>query len=310
MRILITGGAGFIGSHVADALIDAGHEVAVVDNFSTGKKENIPKAVSEVFEGDVTDAPWLAEVVAKYQPDVVNHHAAQISVTVSERDPMTDAIHNVIGKLSVLEAVRALDKRVKLIYASSGGAMYGAAEPGVPFTEESPTRPLSPYGLSKNIAEQYAWLYNRMYGVPTIVLRYSNVYGPRQNPHGEAGVCAIFSDRMSRGDECRIFGDGNQVRDYVFVKDVAAANVAALLYEGDDYFNICTGNPVTTKEVFDTFARHFKYTLPVVLAPERKGDLPYSLLDGSKAANALGWKSSVDFNEGSRQTAQWYTNDN
>lgn len=304
MRILITGGAGFIGSHVADAFLAAGHTVYVFDNLSTGKRENVPSGATLIV-GDLTDAESINKAIAEVKPDVVDHHAAQISVTASVKDPVHDATTNILGTLNLLQAVVTHAPQAKLIYASSGGAMYGIPEEQ-PYAETSTAQAAAPYGLSKYVAEQYVWLYARLHGLRATVLRYANVYGPRQDPHGEAGVCAIFAERMHAGDPVTIYGDGSAVRDYVFVGDVAAANVAVLENGTGESFNICTGIPTSTQTVYETFKQAMGYALDAAYQPLRAGEAVRSLLSPTKAERDLSWKASVSFGDGVEQTATWY----
>jgi UDP-glucose 4-epimerase len=304
MRILVTGGAGFIASHVVDAYLAAGHDVAVLDNLSSGKRENLPPHIP-VYVGSVQDRTYVRQVVQEFQPDVINHHAAQIVVAASLRDSFHDAESNILGMNSILMAMIEFAPQAKLIYASSGGAMYGVTEE-MPYTETSTPSPQSPYGLSKYVAEQYVWMYAKLHNLKATVLRYSNVYGPRQNPHGEAGVCAIYSDRMLTNQPVIIFGDGSSTRDYVFVGDAARANVAALDRGDGESFNIATAREVSITEVFDTLAAEFEYTLEKEYAPLREGEHQKSLCDNKKAREILGWQPEVSFKDGAAQMADWY----
>lgn len=304
MKILVVGGAGFIGSHVVGAYLEAGHEVGVMDDFSTGKKTNLPASV-EIFEGSVEDAGFVVEVVKKFAPEVVNHHAAQISVVASTREPALDAQRNIVGTINVLEAVRQTPSVKKVIYASSGGAMYGNPA-ALLCDEDTPAHPLSPYALSKHTAERYVWLFSELAGFKATVLRYSNVYGPRQDPHGEAGVCAIFSLAMLEGKPATIFGDGTQVRDYVYVEDVATANLLALEKGDGEAFNIATGVGTSTRQVFDTLMSETHYPLEPVMKPGRPGEIQAITLSADKAKQGLGWEPKIDFETGSQKTVGWY----
>lgn len=310
MKILVTGGAGFIGSNIVDLYVADGHEVLVVDNFSTGKESNLSKAVGKMLsieKLDIRDGEALKAVVSRFQPDIINHHAGQISVSASSVMPVEDASINIIGTLNLLEAMRHAAPQAKLIYATSGGAMYGPHRDENPHHEGSESSPLSPYGLSKHTAERYIWLYSNLYGICAIVLRYANVYGPRQDPHGEAGICAIFTQRMIEGLPVTIFGDGTSIRDYVFVQDIAAANLAALESGEGHAFNISTGLGISTREVFDTFKVAADYKLQPLSAPLRSGELNASVLSPFKAMDLLGWKSTVPFSEGIKKTVAWYS---
>lgn len=309
MKILVTGGAGFIGSHVVDSYVKAGHRVVVADNFSSGKRENLAQSAGEflsIHEIDLRDGNELRELVAQVKPDIVNHHAGQISVSVSSERPVDDAMINIIGTLNLLEAIRLEAPAAKLIYATSGGAMYGPHRDSNPHVEGAESFPLSPYGLSKHTAERYVWLYCNLYGLKATVLRYANVYGLRQDPHGEAGVCAIFTQRMTEGLPVTIYGDGSSIRDYVFVGDVARANVAALDRGEGHAFNISTGTGITTKELFDTFKEATGYKLEPLQAPLRPGELHASVLSPFKALDLLGWKHETSFKEGVAKTVEWY----
>jgi UDP-glucose 4-epimerase len=304
MRILVTGGAGFIGSHVVDAYVKAGHTVAVVDNFRTGKKNNIPAGVTH-FEVDITNAEALRSTIATFKPEAVSHHAAQVSVSASVEDPAFDAQQNIIGMVNLLMALQAEAPTAKIIYASSGGAMYGVTEE-LPYSETATPAATAPYGLSKFVAEQYVWLFVKLHGMRATVLRYANVYGPRQDPHGEAGVCAIFAERMQAGQPVTIFGDGTATRDYVYVEDIAAANVAALTKGDGEAVNIATGIEQPTKTVFQELAAAFHYELSPQDAPLRPGEQVRSVLNPAKAVTILGWKAETSFKEGIAKTAAWY----
>lgn len=294
-KILVTGGAGFIGSHVVDAYVSAGHQVAVLDNLSTGQKEYVPSGV-ELFEGDITDRDFVAKVLADWQPTVINHHAAHIQVGYSVQDPQFDAQNNVLGLLNVMEEARNLGTVQKIIMASTGGAMYGDQE--VPFNESMPAQPLSPYGVSKRSGELYLHYYFSQYGINYVVLRYSNVYGPRQNPHGESGVVAIFSEMIEEGKQPVINGEGTNTRDYVYVGDVARANVAALEYGSNGIFNIGTNTETSTNEVFNLVTQAMDVDIPKEHGPARPGEQTRSVLDYSLAKQELGWEPTVSFVEG------------
>jgi UDP-glucose 4-epimerase len=246
MKILVTGGAGFIGSHVVEAYVKAGHEVMVLDNLSTGKREFVPQGV-QLVEADITDRTKIEEVIKNFQPEVINHHAAHIQVGNSVKDPQFDAQNNIIGVLNIMQAAKDVPIK-KIIMASTGGAMYGNKQ--TPFTEEMKEEPVSPYGVSKRSGELYLNYYKEQYGIPFIALRYANVYGPRQNPHGESGVIAIFSEMISEGKKPVINGDGTHTRDYVFVTDVAAANLKALTTDFVGALNIGTGREISTNDVY------------------------------------------------------------
>jgi UDP-glucose 4-epimerase len=307
MRILVTGGAGFIGSHVVDAFIEEGHEVAVLDNFSSGKGENIPPSVI-VYKGLIQDRNFVRGVIQEFKPDIIDHHAAQISVTVSARDSFIDAESNILGTNAILMELIECAPNAKLIYASSGGAMYGNTSE-LPYLETSTPQAHSPYGLSKYVAEQYVWMYAKLHGLQATVLRYANVYGPRQDPHGEAGVCAIFADRMNRGQSVTIYGDGKAIRDYVYVSDVAQANVAALTKAAGEAVNISTGAEISTQDVYQQFSDAFGSATVPEYAPLRKGEVAASVLSPKKAEHVLGWTPQHSFAEGVAKTVKWYKTD-
>lgn len=302
-RVLVTGGAGFIGSHVAEAYLAAGHTVAILDNFSTGLEKNISPGI-EVFRGDVTNRENLHDVLQAFRPTIVNHHAAHIQVGNSVKDPHFDALHNIFGVLNLMEEVRALGTVRKVLMASTGGAMYG--DQPVPFNEKMLPQPLSPYGISKRSGEMYLYFYYAQYGIPFVALRYSNVYGPRQNPHGESGVVAIFMEKILAGQEPVINGEGTNSRDYVYVTDVARANLLATAYEGVGEFNIGTGREITTNEVFQSVVNAVGAAVPEKHGQARPGEQVRSALDFTKARLELGWEPSVPFEIGIQQTAQYF----
>jgi UDP-glucose 4-epimerase len=310
MRVLITGGAGFIGSNLADAYLAAGHEVTVIDNLSSGKRENVPEGAAFV-EMDITD-PALEDVFSGGRFDLVNHHAAQIDVRVSVSDPLLDARINIIGLINLLENCRKQGVG-RFILASSGGVIYGEPE-RLPAVETFPKTPLSPYGVSKFSGESYLFYYHRMYGMRCFTMRYSNVYGPRQDPHGEAGVVAIFSRNHLRGEPPTIFGDGEQQRDYVFVQDVARANLliteaeppAAVSLPDDLAFNVGTGVPTTVNELAAYFNDITGDGFEPVYAPARPGELFRNFLDAGKIHRFVGWSPEVSIREGLEITFNWF----
>lgn len=304
MRILVTGGAGFIGSHVADAFVLAGHEVAVLDNFSTGRDANVNPAAT-VFRVDVRDQAQVAGAVASFRPDVVSHHAAQAEVPKSVADPGNDAHVNIVGGLNLLKA--CVDNQVrKVIFSSTGGALYG--EPDVvPADEDHPVRPLSPYGTSKYAFEQYLGMFERTFGLRYTVLRYANIYGSRQDLHAEEGrVVAIFAGRMLAGKPVTIDGDGNQSRDMLHVGDVAVANLAALERGEGGVFHISTGIPVTVNDLFRKLALLTDYKLEPQFGPARKGDVYRIALDNERAKERLGWEPRITLEEGLRLTVDYF----
>lgn len=304
MKILVTGGAGFIGSHVVDAYITAGHEVAVLDNFSTGKERNV-NAAAQVFRVDLRDQARTAAAVAAFRPDVVNHHAAQSEVPRSVADPGYDAQVNVVGGLNLLKA--CVDHGVhKVIFSSTGGALYG--EPDVvPAAEDHPVRPLSPYGTSKFAFEQYLGTFDRTFGLRYTVLRYANVYGARQDFQAEEGrVVAIFASRMIEEKPLTVDGDGTQSRDMVHVGDVAMANLAALERGEGETCHVSTGIPVTVNDLFRKLALLTEYRLEPRFGPPRKGDVYRIALDNTRAKERLGWEPRLTLEEGLRLTVDYF----
>lgn len=299
MRVMVTGGAGFIGSHTTDKLLDDGHSVVVLDNLSTGFRENVNERAT-LSEVDITNEEEVRRAVEVFRPEIVVHLAAQMDVRVSVRLPTLDASINIIGSLNVLRA--AVDSGVKkIVYSSTGGAVYG--EPDVtPVPEEHPIRPISPYGISKHTVEHYLFMYEKQYGLDYTVLRYPNVFGPRQNPDGEAGVIAIFGRQLLTGVACRIFGDGEQKRDYVFVEDVVAANMAALTKGNGDILNIGSGVGTTVNDVYRTIAQVLGVRRAPIYESPRVGEVRSICLDATSAHSKLGWRARVDLEEGVRQT--------
>jgi UDP-glucose 4-epimerase len=302
MRILVTGGAGFIGSHIVDAYVRAGHEVVVVDDLSTGKREHLPPRV-RFLQADIQD-PAVRQLIAAEKIDIVSHHAAQMDVRRSVADPLYDARVNIIGILNVLEGAREA-KVKKFIFASSGGAIYGEQET-FPADEEHPTHPISPYGVSKRAGEHYLYFYRAEYGLPYIALRYANVYGPRQDPHGEAGVVAIFTQRLLAGEQPVINGDGEQTRDYVFVGDVAGANLAALQAEYTGPLNLGTGSETTVNQLFTTLRNLTGSAAREVHGPAKPGEQRRSVLTWDHAAQVLHWRPTVGLEDGLRQTVTYF----
>lgn len=294
MKILITGGAGFIGSNIAERYLAKGWDVAIVDDLSSGRSDNVPGAAS-FYELDIRDAE-LAEVMAAERPDVVSHHAAQMDVRISTTQPAFDADVNIIGSIKVIEAALAAGVR-KLIFASTGGAIYGEPE-SIPVNEDTPARPISQYGCSKLAVERYLYLYNVQRGLDYVALRYPNVYGPRQDPHGEAGVTAIFALLMLDGKPCVIFGDGTESRDYVFVDDVVAAHELAA--DSDYYGVLCVGSAkeTTVPEIYETLSSLTGNKVEAVREPLRPGEIHRICISGGKAKEVLGWEPTVPFEEG------------
>lgn len=304
-RAVVTGGAGFIGSHLSDRLALEGWSVLVVDDLSTGHLDNLLEARRrgvDVHQIDIRD-PLLVEVIERRSPEVVFHLAAQASVAVSVREPLRDADVNLLGTINVLEAARRSGAR-KVVFASSGGAIYGGEAP-LPVQEDAPKRPDSPYGISKKIAADYFDWYERTHGLDFTLLALSNVYGPRQDPHGEAGVVSIFSEALLAGRAPTIFGDGEQTRDYVFVEDVADAFVRAADLAGGRLLNIGTGLETSVNELAARLQAVTGTAIDPVYAPPRPGDVPRSYVDNRSAAAHLGWQPFTDMNSGLAQTVDW-----
>ena len=300
MRAVVTGGAGFIGSNLVDALVSRGDSVAVVDNLSTGRRSNLDAAISagaSLHEVDVTNAEALGAVIAEYRPDVVFHLAAQIDVRRSVADPDWDAEVNVRGMINTLEAARRAGTH-RIVYSSTGGAIYGEADLH-PTRETSCVRPLAPYGQSKYAAEGYCNLYRRLHGLPSIILRYANVYGPRQDPLGEGGVIAIFCGQLKSGTRPTVFGDGAQTRDYTYVGDVVSANLLAAETDRTGCFNIGTGQETSVLDLIDAMAPMSNNgSFAPEFAPARQGEVLRSVLDSSLAHAELGWHPEVDLYDG------------
>ena len=332
--VLVTGGAGFIGSHIVDLLIDNNYKVVIVDDLSSGREENVNKK-ARFYKLDITDQNGLAEVFKQEKPDYVCHEAAQISVSFSVRDPLFDAQTNILGSLNLLQCC-LMNHQVKgIVFASSGGTIYGEPE-HFPITEDYPFRPQSPYGISKVAIEHYLDFYQKNYHLPCISLRYGNVYGPRQDPYGEAGVIAIFIEKMLKGEIPTINGDGEYIRDYIYVEDVARANllalqnmvklskviqknekakenekeikdkgeaVAELKFNG---LNLGTGRGVSVNEIFSLLRKIIKYPHPAHYGPPRAGDLRKNILDCRLIKEVLGWQPKFDFSAGLEKTVRWF----
>ena len=298
MRVLVTGGAGFIGSHVVEAVAARRDEVVVVDSLATGRRENVPAGV-ELRVQDVREP--LDELFQEVRPEAVIHLAAQVDVRRSVAEPVEDADVNVLGTVRVLEAARRHGEG-QVIFSSTGGVIYGECDG--PALETAPLAPSSPYGVSKLAAEEYLRAYNRLYGSKHVALRYGNVFGPRQDPHGEAGVVAIFLGALARGEAPVIFGEGTQTRDYVYVGDVARATLAALGHEGN-VFNVGTGRETSVLELFELCRRVAGSELAATHAPPRTGELARSALDPSRAAHELSFSAFVELEDGLRSTWEW-----
>lgn len=303
MSTMVTGGAGFIGSHIVDKLIEKGHKVVIVDDLSTGRKENLNQK-ARFYKIDLRSKKDLEKTFKEENIEKVIHQAAQASVIKSTKEPDFDAEVNIIGTINLLECCRRYDTE-KIIYASTGGAIYGEPE-YLPMDEKHPIKPLSHYGLGKYVAEQYMSLYQRLYGLRYTALRYSNVYGPRQDPHGEAGVIAIFTKKLLEDKKPVIYGDGKQTRDFVYVKDVVEANILALEKGENDYCNICTGKQTSVNEVFEMLRKITGKNTKAEYEKERKGEIRYCSLDYTKAQKTLNWKPKTRIEEGLKETVDYF----
>ena len=319
MKIIVTGGAGFIGSHIVDACLKSGHDVEIIDNLSSGSSENVPRDVP-LHQVDIRDTLSIATIFKTFQPDAVCHQAAQLSVSRSVREPLLDADINCLGLLSVLDATVSTGC-TRMVFASSGGVLYGDVP--TPAPETAPANPISPYGITKWVGEKYLEFYAREHGLRSVALRYSNVYGPRQNPHGEAGVVAIFCNQLLDGHPARINGNGKYVRDYVYGPDVAEANLSALSLENMHFkeneilsLNIGTGIGTDVNALEKNVRTQVeqlranlgeKQNLPdPEYGPERVGDLRSNLLDASRASDILAWKPTHSLAGGLEATARWF----
>ncbi len=302
MKILVTGGAGFIGSHLVDAFLEQGHTVAVIDNLVTGQRENLnPQA--KFYEMDIRDAA-VHDVFAEEKFDVVCHQAAQMDVRKSVQDPRYDAEVNILGTLNLLQACVATGVQ-KFLFASTGGAIYGE-QSEFPASEEHPTWPVSPYGVSKLTCEKYIYYYSQEHGLKYALLRYANVYGPRQNPHGEAGVVAIFTKKLLEGEQPVINGDGKQTRDYVYVGDVVRANLLALNHPRNNYFNVGTGIETDVNRIFHLIREAVGSQAPENHGPAKPGEQRRSVLSFEKAQRELGWRPQVELEEGIAKTVAFF----
>ncbi|HQU31320.1 MAG: NAD-dependent epimerase/dehydratase family protein [Planctomycetia bacterium] len=304
MKILVTGGAGFIASHLVDRLIAHGHRVIVVDNLSAGQKENVnPKA--SFYLTDICDAQALEEVFKRERPEIVNHHAAHVNVRKSVEMPVYDANINILGSLNLCELSKKYQIK-KFIYVSTGGAVYGEPK-DLPVQETCPVEPLSQYGVSKHTVEHYLSIFYKLYGLNFTVLRYPNVYGPRQSPHGEAGVVAIFSELLLQNKPPTIFGDGSKTRDYVYVEDIVAANLMVLGNVGDGgIYNLGWGKQISDLEVFHTVRKVLESQIEPIFSQKRPGEIDHISLDSSKAKKELNWEPKVTFEEGIRLATEYY----
>ncbi len=307
MKVLVTGGAGFIGSHVADALVARGYDVHVLDDLSGGREENVPDAAT-LHRLDVR-SDEAAALVRDEGFDALFHLAAQMDVRKSVADPRFDADVNVMGFLNLMEAAKDAGVK-KVVFASTGGAIYGEPDPAVngggPQPEEHPQRPVSPYGITKLVTEKYLHFYETAYGVPYAAMRFGNVYGPRQNPHGEAGVVAIFAERLLDGQQPVIFGPGEQTRDYVYVGDVVRAVLAGFDHDGSGVFNVGRGEETSVNTLFRTLNQLTGGHADEVHADAKPGEQQRSVLDTSRARETLGWEPEVTLEEGLACTVEWF----
>ncbi len=301
-RFLVTGGAGFIGSHVVDALIELEHQVVVIDDLSAGRRRNVnPKA--NFYQTDIR-SPELQPLFEEERPDYVNHHAAQVDVQRSTKDPLHDASVNVLGSINLLECCRRYEVK-KIIYASTGGAVYGEPE-HLPCDESHPIRPLSPYGVSKYAVELYLHLYRQNYGLDYTILRYPNVYGPRQDPLGEAGVVAIFSLQMLMGEQVTISGNGKQERDFLYVEDCVKANLLSMENGSGEVYNLGTGKGTSINHLFEEMRRLTGYSPHPVHGPPKPGEVFRICLDANKAKKELEWSPAVGLQEGLERTLTYF----
>ncbi|HLI80413.1 MAG TPA: NAD-dependent epimerase/dehydratase family protein [Candidatus Binataceae bacterium] len=304
MKILVTGGAGFIGSHTVDALVATGnHQVAIIDNLSAGKRHQVNSA-AKFHEIDLRDADAVRRAIEAETPEVIVHLAAQMDVRRSVADPSYDAQVNIIGFLNLIESARQHGLR-RVVFSSTGGAIYGEQE-AFPASEEHPLHPVSPYGITKLATEAYLFFYKVQYGIEYTALRFGNVYGPRQDPHGEAGVVAIFCGRMLEGQPCTIFGDGKQTRDYVFVGDVVRANVAAAASNVSGAINIGTGIETSVNDLYHTLGTVADVTRAPEYAPARPGEQSRSVISPARAAQLLNWRPQIDLAHGLDQTFSYF----
>lgn len=304
MKILVTGGAGFIASHVADAYITAGYDVAILDDLSRGSMRNV-NSRARFYKGDLQDRDFVEKVFATEKPEVINHHAAQMDVRRGVREPIFDASVNILGSINLLEVAVAHKVR-RVVYISSAGAAYGEPKE-LPVAESYPINPITPYGISKHTVEHYLFTFSVLYGLPYVVLRYGNVYGPRQSSKGEAGVFAIFCEQMLAGVRPVIYGDGSKLRDYVYVEDVARANLLALERGTGEIFNIADGEPTSDYEVFKTVRGGLGLEgLEPSYVPKRPGEIDRIFMDINKARSLLGWKPLVSLETGAKRTIAYF----
>ncbi len=301
MRVLVTGGAGFIGSNIVDALLAYGHEVAALDDLSTGKEKNVSPS-AKLYRADIRDTDAVTKIFDEFKPEIISHQAAKADVRESLQKPQLYAEVNIIGSLNILENARRVGAQ-KIIYAGTGGATYGEPQ-YLPVKEDHPVNPLDPYGASKHHVEHYLFLYNYNYGLKYTVLRYPNVYGPRQNPFGEAGVIAIFTYKMLNGETPTIFGKGDKERDFCFVGDVARANVMSLDKGDNQIYNIGSGVGTDINTIYEKLQRATGFSAPAKHVADKPGEVYKIYLDASKAGRELGWEANVGLDEGLQLTVE------
>lgn len=301
-KVLVTGGAGFIGSHLVDKLIEKGEQVVVVDNLSTGRKENLnPKAI--FYPADICSGK-IDTIFKKEKPELVFHLAAHTSVIMSVQDPLKDAQTNILGSLNLLEKCRQFGVK-KIIFASTGGALYGDARQ-IPTPEDYPLWPLSPYGIAKSAVEKYLYYYKKIFGLPFVSLRLANVYGPRQNPLGEAGVVAIFCYKLLKNEKPLINGQGEQTRDYVFFEDVVRAFLLAAQSDKTGFYNVGTGRETSVNKLFQILKKIIGSKQEALHGPAKPGELQRSCLDYSKIKKELGWQPKYNLERGLKETINWF----
>ncbi|HJS19478.1 MAG TPA: NAD-dependent epimerase/dehydratase family protein [Anaerolineales bacterium] len=302
-KILVTGGAGFIGSHVVDLFLSKGYEVVIVDDLSTGRASNLNPA-AKFYQVDIRD-PKLRDIFDMERPDFISHHAAQMDVRRSVAQPLFDADVNILGSINMIECAREFNIK-HFVYISTGGAVYGEPE-RLPCDEMHPINPICQYGASKHTVEHYLYMYHVNYGLNYTVLRYPNVFGPRQDPHGEAGVVAIFTGKMLLDEEVTINGDGEQTRDFVYVGDCARANYLALTVDHmPGIYNVGWGRPTSINEIFTNLAKITNYTQPVLYGPAKVGETRHIYLDASKANKDLGWSPTINLEAGLTETVEYF----
>lgn len=303
MKVLVTGGAGFIGSSIVDSLIEKKHSIVVLDNLSSGKKENINKQ-AKFYKADICDREKVISIFRQEKPQIIIHNAAQIDVRKSVEDPIFDLNVNIVGSINVLDACIQV-KSKKIIFASSGGTIYGECKSIAPKETSTPC-PLSPYGIAKNSVENYIKFYSQVYGLEYTLLRYGNVFGPRQDPHGEAGVVAIFAQRMLNNQEVMVFGDGKQTRDYIFVSDVVDANIKSLIKGKNEVVNIGTAKTTSVNKLVQVMSKLSGYKKKILRKPKRDGELFKSFLNISKAKKILVWAPKISLEKGIKITMDYF----